>query len=125
MATVLGYEVVVASGSQTILNSVLFDIKDKTGYRRNIQIVRSPTGNCQLACIGYLNQLLASVKVRAEVQAIIREAFRLLGHDPLLVMLDVNESIIKLVEACFNVTHKTPYKSTNGNMMCMFLVKLD
>lgn len=110
-----------------------FDIRsEKLAYKINITICQSPTGNCQLKSIGYLNTLLHTLAGKADqstvkaedVTAILRECFRLLGGQPVLLLLDVQVFYCPTVDRCFNVQEKHLYTNGNGSAMCLYLARL-
>jgi hypothetical protein len=100
------------------------------GYNINIFLSKSPTQNCQLTSIGLVNHLLGYIigetgARRSDIQAAVRECYKLIGFTPLMILMDVQAVHITDVESCFNVVVKQPYDNTNGSKMCLFLVKLD
>jgi hypothetical protein len=117
-------------GYETVLTCMfkikkLVPIKGVTGaYGFDLMINKSPTGNCQLSSLGYVNYVLHNTQNNIkDVNDIVRECFALSKHAPKLIMLDVNEMYVSGVETCFNVILKQPYVSTNNSKMCAFLVK--
>lgn len=102
-----------------------FQIDGGKAYRTPFYVHKSPTCNCQMASIGAMESIFTVTKERAEVQSIIKTAFRLLAFDKPLLLLDVRKDLIEDVEKCFKVHSKTPYTNTNGTSMCLFLVKMD
>jgi hypothetical protein len=95
-----------------------------TPYTFDVMINKSPTGNCQLTSLAYVNYLLTNTQNNAnDVKAILTECFKMAKHACKLALVDVNEQYIPGVESCFNVMTKQPYVSTNGSKMCHFLIK--
>lgn len=93
-------------------------------YGFDLMLNKSPTGNCQLVSLAYVNYLLTNTQNNTnDVKAILMECFRLSAHAGKLALVDVNEQYIAGVESCFNVLTKQPYLSTNGSKMCHFIVK--
>jgi hypothetical protein len=95
-----------------------------------IAIAKYPTGNCQLMSVAYMNQLLHNVvdddgNYSKEIAlAILMECIRLISCAKMLSLLDVNEKYALKVEEMFEVNTKTPYTSSNGSKMVMFIVKM-
>lgn len=107
---------------------VSFHVKNGI-YTGCFSICRSPTGNCQLSSVANANVmfscLVAGSKIsKTDINLLLKEAYRQIGHTPLLVEVDVNWPHVVDVERCFTVVHKLPYISTNQSQMCLFLVRL-
>lgn len=119
----------VTDNPQSVL-TCYFKVKKLTAapggspYTFDVVINKSPTGNCQLTSLAYVNYLLHNTQNNAnEIKAILTECFKMAKHTCKLALVDVNEQYIPGVESCFNVMTKQPYTSTNGSKMCHFLVK--
>ncbi len=103
-------------------------IKNGTGessYKFFLSVLKYPTQNCQLTSLGPLATLLSRTTVPDEVLFVLRQCYALLGFQALLVLVDVKQSFCEAVEKCFQVVVKTPYVSTNGSLMCLYVVKLE
>jgi hypothetical protein len=113
----------ITENSQSAL-SCTFKITKIGAGTWSFMINKSPTGNCQLTSLGYVNYLLYYTENNAGViRDILVECFKMIKHNCKLALIDVNEQYIAGVESCFNIVTKQPYTSTNGSKMCHFLVK--
>lgn len=131
--TVPGYEINMITENPTGQLICHFKIKKTANlpsgrsspYTFDLMINKSPTGNCQLTSVAYVNYLLTNTGNNAQdVKAILTECYKLIGMACKLAFVDVNEQYVGGVESCFNVVTKQPYVSTNGSKMCHFVVKL-
>ena len=90
-----------------------------------------------MTSIGYANQILSGVATYIggdpkltdndginTVNYIIREAYRLISMNPLLIMMDVRSEYAGYIDKWFAVQHKYEYTSTNGSKMVLYMVKL-
>ena len=123
------YEVAVAPAQILTNNSVAFKVKclagKHPGYSFDLTIIKYPTGNCQVHSIAYANHLFQWTEgVKIEIHNILNACYAELKMIPKLAIVDVNAQWIPKVDECFNVLTKTPYKSTNGSDMCLYLVNL-
>ena len=108
--------------------------RQKGTYSVAIYINHCPTGNCQLSSVAYMDQLLHVVRsadstyTAAEAKiakALLREAFRIAGFTPNLVLMDVKQNIYApAVRTCFDVVNEMAYTSTNGSQMVVFIVRM-
>jgi hypothetical protein len=120
------FKVTVKHGNDPKSNYVEFDIlKVGTAYSSRITVTKWPTGNCQLSSIGYMNALVYyEDHTPQDVNAIIRECYKMIDCLPLLILVDVQQAYVPKVEQCFKIMHKHLYISTNSSAMCLFMVQL-
>ena len=122
---------------------------NKYGISPNYKIkwIERPTGNCQLSCIGYFNQIFSLASAfqynlknfpehNYSTEDIIACFLRysqnvianLRSYYLKLVLIDISQSYSKVFESfCkkYNVSivNKNNYNSTNGSLMCTYMVK--
>jgi hypothetical protein len=85
-------------------------------------IYMSPTGNCQLKSIAYMNMLL-QIPERKQVMEEILKTYK----DTMFLIDIISEdenNLMKLIKSN-NIIIKTPYKSTRGTNMILFLIKMN
>lgn len=110
----------------------IFEIKytykdDFGGSRTNSYgwLSTSPTANCQLFSLAQANNFFANVKGVDLIKTL-----QLIGKTAgakQIMLIDVNQSYFNKVEELFkpeNVIIKTPYLSTNGSNMCIYLLRM-
>lgn len=114
-----GYEISDIPGNSTAIQLA------KGTYKFFIYINPNPTSNCQLSSIGSMNCLLPNFTgSKKDMRDIIKECYRIKSYPPLITIIDVRQNFCPKVEALFNVINKVPYTSTNGSLMCLYLVNL-
>lgn len=79
----------------------------------------SPTGNCQLGALTYANNMFAYENAREIYNQLVK-----LSPRP-IYLLDVTNTIASQVDTIFKkseIISKTPYSSTNGSQMVIYLI---
>jgi hypothetical protein len=115
------FNVALNQNSKALDNIVWFNVTINA-YTACIGIGRSPTGNCQVSSVAYM-YLLAKYFQKDDAINVLKECYRIAGHKPHLIFMDVPFSSTQIIDSWFKVRTKTPYTSTNGNSMCLYLVE--
>jgi len=97
----------------------VFSISDKE-FNNTFVIFNSPTSNCQISSIGNCEHIIMNKKFIQIIESLHDQGY--ISHQ---LIVDVhNEShYIKILDTFDNV-FKTPYTSTNGSEMIMYLLRL-
>lgn len=106
-------------------HSVCFRFNNQMGYECECTLNEAPTNNCQMFCIGDLENLLNSNLTRKEVTDIIWDAQNLYDHTKPLMLFDIRRNLQAILKKYFDVLEMTNYHSTNGHDMCFGLIKIN
>lgn len=97
-------------------------VKDINGYKHNVYIFRYPTNNCQLSTIGQATSLLSVVENRTHDTMI-----ELRRKSNTLVLIDIRseykERMLKLLAPYMTIVTETPYHSSNGSNMILYIMR--
>lgn len=93
----------------------------KTSTGTGFQVTKYPTDNCQFASIGSSINILQS----SDALSILKDMYIILENRPMF-MYDLKNNQISLLKKLFSekdIVLETPYVSTNGTDMTLFLIK--
>jgi hypothetical protein len=91
------------------------------------QVIPSPTGNCQMFCVTYMNALLTAANPKQELVELLGAERKHVGSKRLL-MCDIKQALIDRVAEVFGkkaIVGELPYTSTNSSEMCIVLLNLE
>ena len=117
---VLGYE---AFGYENLDYKIV--IKNKSGYSYNCRYIKNPTGNCQLASIQCMSNLMPAINKYTFRDLMIK--LRKEYFAKRILMIDVNDyykDTIKSFVSPKTIMSEMDYVSTNGSKMTVFFLKL-
>lgn len=123
MPVVSGFEIAMTSQNSY---DFIVTLKALTGtYSFNLHFFVSPTSNCQLYSIGHIEYLIKVFSgTKEDMKALLRACWNLKTLNQRLVILDVHQIHCTKLESFFDVVTKNPYTSTNGSLMCLYIVNL-
>lgn len=117
---VRGYEIAAYNN-----NEIKINIKSDLDYKYGCVYVKNPTGNCQLASIQHIQNvmpILDKYKFRDLMIKLRKEHFC-----KRLLMLDVNKQYVDRIKSYVSpktIANQMTYISSNGSEMTIFFLKL-
>jgi hypothetical protein len=87
-------------------------------------IIPSPTGNCQMFGVSYMNSILAAANPKQELITLMGENRKHTSSKRLL-MCDIKQALIDKFTEIFGkkaIVGELPYTSTNNSEMCIVLL---